>query len=429
MIYCACTLCTYVGNLVAFHEKCTNSIRHVKCQYLFLPGSKHNKSCPVCCTYRSNYLRSSLSRLNKSGKENSEPCDPSSHTNYRFLNSDQKDQRLRQLHTELRAKTRALKSSKKTAKEMFVRECVQLDPTISNDLLSIMKKCSTTALSTCKEDSFQSLFWKQQLKAASLSNPKSMHWHPLVIKWCLYLQYRSSGAYEALRSSGVIKLPSGRTLRDYKHFVPAIVGFSDTYDKQLIELSAKTSVLGKNVAILVDEMYIKEGLVFDKHSGCLTGFVNMGDVATHLADYEQQLKNGTEIKPKRQLAKTIVVLMVKGLLANYQFPYATFTATSLKGCDIFPMVWEAIDRLTRIDFRVLVITCDGASCNRKLFSMHGTGSQLTYKTTNVFSKECHSIFFICDPPHLVKTIRNCIANKNRNLWVIIIFLYALSSVK
>lgn len=120
-----------------------------------------------------------------------------------------------------------------------------------------------------------------------------MRWHPLVIKWCLYLQYRSSGAYEALRCSGIITLPSGRTLRYYKHFVPAVTGFSSDYDQQL-NLSTKTFILGKHVAILVDEMYI---LVFDKHSGSLTGFVDMGDIATHLAEYEQ-LKHGTEVKPK-----------------------------------------------------------------------------------------------------------------------------------
>ena len=36
--------------------------------------------------------------------------------------------------------------------------------------------------------------------------------HPLIIKWCLYMQHRSSGAYETLRSSGLLKLPSQRTL-------------------------------------------------------------------------------------------------------------------------------------------------------------------------------------------------------------------------
>ena len=36
-------------------------------------------------------------------------------------------------------------------------------------------------------------------------------------RWCLYLRHLSSSAYELLRDSGVVKLPSQRTLRDCTH--------------------------------------------------------------------------------------------------------------------------------------------------------------------------------------------------------------------
>lgn len=169
-----------VGNVVAFHDKCTDSIRHVKCQYLFHASSKHRKTCPVCSNCRSNYLRSSLSRFKKSNEQN-EPCCPSSHANYCFMTNEQKDQRLRQLHTQLCAKTRALETLQKTVREIFARECIQIDPSTSDDLLSIMRTYSKTALSKCKDSSFQSLLWEQQLKASSLCKPKSMRLHPLVI--------------------------------------------------------------------------------------------------------------------------------------------------------------------------------------------------------------------------------------------------------
>jgi hypothetical protein len=38
----------------------------------------------------------------KAGKENSDPCKANSHVNYRYLNTQQKDERLRSLHTELK---------------------------------------------------------------------------------------------------------------------------------------------------------------------------------------------------------------------------------------------------------------------------------------------------------------------------------------
>ena len=90
-----------------------------------------------------------------------------------------------------------------------------------------------------------------------------------MIRWCLYLQYKSSGCYSTLRNSGVIKLPSQRTLRDYKHSCPSKSGFSVDTDLQLLELlrRQKPAHLGKYVTVVLDEMYLKEGLVFEKSSG------------------------------------------------------------------------------------------------------------------------------------------------------------------
>lgn len=40
-----------------------------------------------------------------------------------------------------------------------------------------------------------------------------------------------------LRNSGVISLPSQRTLRDYTHFVESAAGFSANVDEMLVEVS------------------------------------------------------------------------------------------------------------------------------------------------------------------------------------------------
>ena len=70
-------------------------------------------------------------------------------------------------------------------------------------------------------------------------------------------------------------------------------------------------------------------------------------------------------------------------------------------------VWKAVEHLTRIGFKVLAIVCDGAKNNRRMFNLHSTGNDFCYKTHNVYSEDKHPIFFICDPPHLIKTTRNC----------------------
>lgn len=74
------------------------------------------------------------------------------------------------------------------------------------------------------EDNFLELFWKEQKKAFQ-SNPKGMRWHPMMIRFAIFLQYQSSRAYEAIKESGVLKLPNKSTLRDYTNVITPATGF------------------------------------------------------------------------------------------------------------------------------------------------------------------------------------------------------------
>lgn len=110
----------------------------------------------------------------------------------------------------------------------------------------------------------------------------------------------------------------------------------------------------------------------------------------------------------------MLVFMVRGLFTSMKFVYAQFPAASTKGADLFPIFRQVLFRLTRLGICVVATTCDGASDNRRLFSLHDTKKKMVYKTINVFSKLDDPIFFISDPPHLIKTIRNCF---ERGKWV------------
>lgn len=140
-----------------------------------------------------------------------------------------------------------------------------------------------------------------------------------MIRFCLYLRHQSNKAYETLRQSGVISLPSQRTLRDYSHAITAKPGFSDAVDQQLM-LAAKVATCReweKLLVILIDEMYIKEDLVYDKHHGTLIGFVNLGDINDHLLAFERSLEQETNTNPP--LAKTVVTFMVRGLFSPLRY--------------------------------------------------------------------------------------------------------------
>ena len=98
-----------------------------------------------------------------------------------------------------------------------------------------------------------------------------------------------------------------------------------------------------------------------------------------------------------------------------KFAYAQFPAASTKGADLFPIFQTVLYRLTRLGICVVAITCDGASDNRRMFSLHNLKDKMVYKTRNVYSKNDNTIFFISDPPHLIKTIKNCF--QRGKLWV------------
>ena len=113
-----------------------------------------------------------------------------------------------------------------------------------------------------------------------------------------------------------------------------------------------------------------------------------------------------------------MVFMVKGLLHKFDYPYVQLVFGKTEGSLIFDPMWEAIVRLEKIGFFVLAICCDGASLNRRLWKLHSESKEPVYRVPNVFASEGKRfLYFISDPPHLIKIIRNSWYNKKRRLWV------------
>ena len=133
-----------------------------------------------------------------------------------------------------------------------------LDEVDHDDFKKLLLSESTKITKKCEKNSFEHLFWEQQMKAAQCRDAPHMRWHPVMIKWCIYFISKSSGMHEALRESGCISLPSQRTLRDYTPCFDVTVGFSNNVDCMLMD-AAKLSTCEdyqKYVGVLIDEMYI-----------------------------------------------------------------------------------------------------------------------------------------------------------------------------
>jgi len=176
------------------------------------------------------------------------------------------------------------------------------------------------------------------------------------------LHHLSSKAYNTIRNSGILTLPSEQTLREYTHLSSTKVGFSVDAERQLLDLLNVKENLAKYGVTLIDEMYVKQGVVFDNHTG---GYTDLGEVSNQLSDFERSLHTENP-KLHQPLAKSMLVFMYRGLFSNIALPFAQFPVSSPKGHDIFPLLWEALNRIGCI---ILGVTCDGATPNWKLFRM------------------------------------------------------------
>ncbi len=143
-----------------------------------------------------------------------------------------------------------------------------------------------------------------------------MRWHPMMIKWCLNLKHLSTTAYHALRTSGFIKLPSERTLRDYilTTLVAKLVSNHAEVDLVLVEEASLHSSpkWSKYVVLLFDEMKVMESLVYDKHTSQVIGFTELGNLNDQFDELEKQDANPS-------IATHILGIMVRGVFSSLRF--------------------------------------------------------------------------------------------------------------
>lgn len=389
------------------------TIRHTNCKYL----QEKQARCTVCNDYR--HTLNSLKLKDFSHRNNI-----STQTNYRWLTKEQMSQQIKDLRSTVHKQEQLIAQlQEKIEKDSTI---VSVNESMDNDLITTMRQYHEEILKIYPENSFQSVFWKNQYQNAMQKSRKHFLWHPIMIKWCIYFRHKSSSAYELLRSSNVIHLPSQRTLRDYTYYYKSTSGFSAELDKQLIADSKIASLeeYQKHIALIADEMYIKEDLVYCKNTGDLIGFFDIGDINNHLLKLEEKYNNQQEDDHTSSsiqtptLVKTMLVIMIRGLCTNFTFPYSSFPSTNLTGEQLLPIFLEAITRLETCGFKVTTITLDGNSVNRRFFKLIGDNSgTVKHKFRNPVSENKRYVYLFSDPPHLITTTRNCLANPKRNMKV------------
>ena len=399
----------------------SKTVRHSDCEVFCSADTTNLRRCPCCKKYRSQ-LHVMYSRQSKA----SDRVSHDSHTNYRFLSSAEKDERLHNLQRAKVAEGKCNKRLSEKLSELIDKDGVSLTEQDTSDMASIFENVSDNVTKNFKESSIQQIFWEQQKNYASLKNKKSMKWHPLLIRFALSLKYASTNAYRMARNSGLIALPSDRTLRDYTHWITVKDGIQVGMIQQMkncLEFESMRTY-EKQFALAMDEMKIRSGLVFKKDTGELTGFCNLGQVNHDLEKLSDYLTttDATKSNEVPTLSDQMLVFMIGPIFKpSFSFPVAMYPSTNLTGEKLYPIVFEVVEALELHGIPVVSLTSDGNSPNRRFYRLCQLTSETpVYKTKNPFADR--ELFFMCDAPHLIKTARNCLANsyahsKTRNLQV------------
>ena len=123
------------------------------------------------------------------------------------------------------------------------------------------------------------------------------------------------------------------------------------------------SLESKYVVLTLDEMKIKEDLVYNKQTNQVIGFVSLGATVKQL----QELESCNTNRKIKDVATHVLQFMVRALVGKLDYPLAHFSASALSGEQLFSLMWEAIEAVEMAGLKVIVIT---TSQNRKLFRLH-----------------------------------------------------------
>ena len=263
---------------------------------------------------------------------------------------------------------------------------------------------------------FMKLFWDEQRKLSSVS-AKQRRYHPMIIRYCLSLLSDSSAAYDKLRKSSLLVLPSRRVLSDYKNAIRPRRGFNYEIINELKVQTEGFLDVQRYVTLAFDEMKVQSGLVWDKNTGELIGYIDLGDSNLNY----MCLQEGDD------LASHALVIYERGLANDLKFPLANFATGGVTSSQLVPIFWKAVSVLElTCNLWVVAASCDGAAPNRKFFNLHyglvgETLSGVIHRTLNLYATQ-RFIYFFADAPHLLKTARNCLyhsgaaSNHSRYMW-------------
>ena len=127
---------------------------------------------------------------------------------------------------------------------------ITLSPDLSNDVVKIMNE------NRSKFTPFVKLFWEQQ-KAAFKKSPKAVRYHPMIVRFRILLESKSPLAYDEIRDSNILVLPSRRILRYYRNAIRPKVGFNPNVIDELKNVTKNLNGIQRFICLCFDEIKVQ----------------------------------------------------------------------------------------------------------------------------------------------------------------------------
>ena len=116
--------------------------------------------CQPCKVYR----KILCALMSKQGRERVAVSELSSHTNYRYFSSEEKDGRIRQLHQQHRLDTKKMNHMKTSLEEANQQRGLAVDSELHREFRDTMSQNADTMSQQLSEGSFSHIFWENQLR-------------------------------------------------------------------------------------------------------------------------------------------------------------------------------------------------------------------------------------------------------------------------
>ena len=129
----------------------------------------------------------------------------------------------------------------------------------------------------CKSKDFIELHFAIDV-TFQVSSSKHLRYHLMIIKFCLAIAAKSPTAYKEIwlnqqKGSGILVLPSQRTLRDYRDYIRPQRGFNPETVNEWTSKTQDFTDMERFTVLLFDEMKVQKHLVWDKNTGNLLVYI------------------------------------------------------------------------------------------------------------------------------------------------------------